>query len=693
MSNPTRSPRRAFALASLLTALLPTSVFAQQAKASPGRPNAFARPYKMDAVVATRSRSTSEQRSSLLVRVAAGATLPPQFQRYARARALGVINAVQLDDVPSSQLQQLAASGAVVSIHDNRPAMLHNYRTAVTVGARIAQDRLGLTGRGVTVAVIDSGITTFHDDLTRTGGSRSYPYGDQRLVRFVDFVGGRTLPYDDNGHGTHVAGTIAGNGYDSNGEKAGIAPEASIVSLKVLDDQGRGTIGSIIAALDWVAGNARAYNIRVVNLSVGAAIRESYWTDPLTLAVRALTAQGIVVVAAAGNLGRNANGEPLYGGITAPGNAPWTLTVGASSTQGTLTRRDDNMADYSSRGPTFLDWAAKPDLVAPGSGTVSLAAPGSTLFASKASYLVPGAFNTATSPYLTLTGTSMAAPVVSGTVALMMQANPRLTPNLVKAILQYTSEIHGGYDPLTEGAGFLNTLGAVRLAKFYANPRPGLVVPIQRIWSHQILWGTHRITGGIMVPAANAWDPSVVWGSPKTLGSDGDNIVWGTALNDNIVWGTDSQDNIVWGTWDVDNIVWGTRIDGDNIVWGTVDSDNIVWGTNCGGADCDQVVWGTESLDNIVWGTWGVDNIVWGTQDADNIVWGTWDTDNIVWGTWAADNIVWGTTATDNIVWGTAAGDGIWGIAPADEVQWPDTARTQPSEQAEFEHVTAGRQR
>src|SRR5439155_12313796 len=136
---------------------------------------------------------------------------------------------------------------------------------------------------GVTVAVLDSGVSTWHDDLTNRS-STLYPYGDQRVAGFVDFVNGQLTPYDDNGHGTHVAGVIAGNGYDSGGQNAGMAPDASLVALKVLDADGHGNISHVIAALDWVVANKSTYNIRVVNLSVGASVRESYWTDPLTLA-------------------------------------------------------------------------------------------------------------------------------------------------------------------------------------------------------------------------------------------------------------------------------------------------------------------------------------------------------------------------------------------------------------------------
>jgi hypothetical protein len=149
-------------------------------------------------------------------------------------------------------------------------------------------------------------------------------------------------------------------------------------------------ISNVIAALSWVATNYQTYNIRVVNLSVGAPIRESYWTDPLTLACKRVEELGITVVTAAGNRGEDANGQLMYGGITAPGNAPWVLTVGASSTQGTLTRADDVMADYSSAGPTAIDFAAKPDLVAPGTGTVSLLSAGSQFAVTKLTSLIAG---------------------------------------------------------------------------------------------------------------------------------------------------------------------------------------------------------------------------------------------------------------------------------------------------------------
>jgi Subtilase family len=385
---------------------------------------------------------------------------------------------------------------------------------------------------------------------------------------------------------------------------------------------------------------------------------------------------GIVVVSAAGNMGKNAAGQIQYGAITAPGNAPWVLTVGASSTQGTPTRDDDVIGDYSSRGPTKIDYSAKPDLVAPGTGTVSLAAPGSNFYQNKPGNLVAGLTATAFTPYLTLTGTSMAAPVVAGTVALMVQANPALTPNGIKAILQYTAQVYPGYNGLTQGAGFLNTLGAVRLARFYATGSLGDKIPVQKIWSKHILWGNHMLKRGVPVPTTNAFRLGVVWGAATT--DAGDNIVWGSQC------ATDDCDNIVWGSAaDTDNIVWGSSVTGDNIVWGSGvagDDDNIVWGSDCGGGDCDNIVWGSfDAADNIVWGSAAPgDNIVWGSNalNDDNIVWGSSgdDSDNIVWGSSADDNIVWASSADDNIVWGSSAADDniVWGSDASGVAVWVD---------------------
>src|SRR5439155_27096339 len=174
--------------------------------------------------------------TSVIVTLQPGAKLPGDFAKYARKGKLNLINGY-IADVPNKLLKQLANSPAVVDVHYNRPAFKHNFRTALTIGARAVQAVYGYTGAGIGVAVLDSGVTAWHDDLTNLT-SAVYPYRNQRVAAFVDFVNGQLMPYDDNGHGTHVAGIIAGNGTDSNGQKAGSAPDASIVSLKVLDANG-----------------------------------------------------------------------------------------------------------------------------------------------------------------------------------------------------------------------------------------------------------------------------------------------------------------------------------------------------------------------------------------------------------------------------------------------------------------------
>ena len=657
-------PKRiASALLVTLACWAPSTTFAKPhnregARKPSGVRSARVKDYRIDAELSKRSndRYRRTATSRVIVTLVPGGKLPTDVKRYLRrvgtVETLDLINAMVLD-LPNGLVKQLAASPAVARIQYDRPIATHNYRTTVTIGSRSVQEYYGYNGAGIGVAVIDSGISSWHDDFTNTTATL-FPYGNQRVAKFVDFVNGRSLPYDDNGHGTHVSGIIAGNGQDSpNSEKQGVAPGASIISLKVLDQNGQGTISNIIAALGWVKTHAKTYNIRVVNMSVGAAIRESYWTDPLTLAVKAVTDQGITVVTAAGNMGKNAQGARQYGGITAPGNAPWVLTVGASSTNGTLTRTDDRMAGFSSSGPTFIDFDSKPDLVAPGQGTISLAAPGSTLYLTKTAYLLTGklGLNLGTKPYLTLSGTSMAAPVVAGTVALMLQANPNLTPNLIKAILQYTAQKYPGYSPLRQGGGFLNTLGAVRLAMFYKYGKPGDRLPVQSVWSRRIIWGNHRLKGGVISPTANAWGNNVVWGVAKTQGMTGDNVVWGTAYaGDNVVWGTSAGDNVVWGTAGGDNVVWGTSFSGDNVVWGTAyGGDNVVWGTDCGGADCDHAVWGTASDgDNIIWGT---------ANDGDNVVWGTSTDPNVIWATSSADDTTWGSSGDDQVVYPESSSD------------------------------------
>jgi serine protease AprX len=574
---------------------------------------------KLDAALRERALSTRGT-SRVIIETTDGNTADRLIRslKGTPGRRLGLLRG-QVADIPNAALHALAQRDSVRAIRLDRPVMGTMERTNAVIGATWVRENLGVDGAGVGVAIIDSGVTSWHDDL-----------GTDRVVHFADFVELQPLPSDEYGHGTHVAGIIAGSGFDSNGARRGVAPAANLVVLKVLDSDGYGYISNVIAALDYAVEHRAQFNIRVINLSVAAGVYESYNTDPLTLAAKRAVQAGVVVVTAAGNLGRTAQKAIQYGGITAPGNAPWVLTVGASSHNGTTTRSDDSIAAFSSRGPSYIDYAAKPDIVAPGVGTESLADATSSLFLSHPTARIWGSVDTATQPYLSLTGTSMSAPVVAGTVALMMQANPALTPNLAKAILQYTAEHKSRYNDLTQGAGFLNARGAVQLARALANDgsRSAGSAPISdpTSWNKHINWGNHRIGGGVLRPKANAWNTDVIWGATST--DDGDAIVWGavcTSTNcNNTLWSTTGEE---------DTVVWGTTTE-DNIVWGTSVEDNIVWGTTCGGADCLSVLWGTAcELD-------GCEHVLWGTSSSDdNIVWGTTlgvDDETKVWGTCAA---------------------------------------------------------
>jgi serine protease AprX len=491
---------------------------------------------KLDGVL--RDRAQFPRGTSRVIIQTNDGTAPDALVKDIRGRAgirLPLLHG-QVADVPDTELLELARHPGVRALSVDRRVRGTMERTAATVGAPFVWSSLGFDGAGVGVAIIDSGVTAWHDDL------------HQRVAHFADFVNQRATAYDDYGHGTHVAGVIAGSGYDSNGARRGIAPGASVVVLKVLDAAGDGYISNVIAAINYAVERRADFNIRVINLSVAAGVYESYTTDPLTLACKRAVEAGLVVVTASGNLGRDAEGRPQRGGVTAPGNAPWVLTVGATDHRRTAARDDDRVAPFSSRGPSAIDGSAKPDVVAPGVGIESLADADSLLFGTHPDARRWGSVETATEPYLTLTGTSMASPVVSGTIALMLQANPSLTPNLVKAIVQFTAEERSAYSHLSQGAGFLNARGAVQLSHSLAN-RLASTAKDPTAWSRHIIWGNRRIGGGVLKAAANAWAPGVVWGAAAA--ADGDGIVWGTRCAapecDDEPWGVTEPDSTEWG--------------------------------------------------------------------------------------------------------------------------------------------------
>src|SRR6185503_4176209 len=313
----------------------------------------------------------------------------------------------------------------------------------------------GLTGQGITVAVIDSGIAN-HQDVKN------------RLLYSVDFTG--EGDGDLYGHGTHVASLISGSGAGSrlNGGSTyvGMAPGAALISLKVLGKDGSGYVSDVIEAIEWAIANKDLYNIRVLNMSLGTPAGGSYRDDPMAKAAERAAAAGIVIVASAGNLGKLPDGTPLVGGVVSPGYTPSAITVGALNTKGTIGREDDGVATYSSRGPVGdqndpANWELKPDLVAPGNAIEGAVSMNSSLWNDYPERRVYGASG---GTYMRLSGTSMAAAVVSGAVAQVLQANPKMSPAQVKFALQYTAERLEGFGRIEQGAGSLNVPLAATMA-------------------------------------------------------------------------------------------------------------------------------------------------------------------------------------------------------------------------------------
>src|ERR1051325_7211943 len=411
-------------------------------------------------------------------------------------------------NVAGGDITMYAGNAAVTGIHADAKIVTHaapggsgGSDSAVSA----LRETLGLssttwTGAGIGIAVIDSGVKSVTDFSGR--------------LYFFDFLNGAPgnliTAADGYGHGTHVAGLIGSTGASSSGQYKGVAPGARLVALRALDANGQGYTSDVINAINFAITYKAALGIDIINLSLGHPIFEPAASDPLVQAVEAASRAGIIVVAAAGNVGTNpTTGEIGYAGVTSPGNARSAITVGAINTNGTATRSDDTVPNYSSRGPTWDDGFLKPDLVAPGHKLVSDATSTATLYKNNTALRVG-------SNYMTLSGTSMSTGVVSGTVALMLQANraatgyparPSLTPNAVKAILQYTAfRMHDAsgaeLDSLTQGAGALNAAGAIELAKAIdTSAAPGApwlmsgVTPTTTIAGENILWGENVLWG------------------------------------------------------------------------------------------------------------------------------------------------------------------------------------------------------
>jgi len=493
-------------------------------------------------------------------------------------------------------LVQLSNQANVVYISQDRALQPLDNNAVEAINADVAWQS-GYTGAGIGIALIDSGVDN-HPDLY-TG---LLPFS--RVVYNQSFVSGNSNVTDQYGHGTHIAGLIAGDGISSTGPFfsktfKGIAPQAKIVNLRVLDANGSGTDSEVIAAIGEAVSLKSTYNIRVINLSLGRAVYESYQQDPLCQAVEQAWKNGIVVVVAAGNNGRYLPTDG-YATVTSPGNDPYVITVGAMKPMGTPERTDDLIASYSSKGPTLIDHVVKPDIVAPGNLLVSTETPGTTLYDTETSNLVPysyyvyGGSSSPSAFYFTLSGTSMATGVVSGAVADLLQAQPRLTPDQVKARLMKTAyktfpQFSSVYDPtsgntytsqydvFTVGAGYLDIAAALASTDLAS----GTAMSPTAIYDSS--------TGNVYLSS----DPSAVWGTSPTWSGP---AVWGNSqflFSNSVMWGASGTNgtSVMWGAsgmWG-SSVMWGANTDsGFSTIW----SNSVMWGAS--GSWASSVMWGAN---------------------------------------------------------------------------------------------------
>lgn len=437
----------------------------------------------------------------------------------AAARELGGSGLVQLDIIRAFSARMTAGAAVELAAHPDvrwvsadaavkqtgngewvSPANLKTAYIGEIRADKVWKSADQRQGKGVGVAVVDSGVNWQSDLYTQMGANR--------VVANVRFNSDNNqTTFDNFGHGSHVAGVIGGNGRQSNGYYIGVAPQSSLINVKVSNDDGSTTTSSVVAGLQWILENKDAYNIRVVNLSLNSAEMESYHTNPLCAAVEILWFNGIVVVVSGGNNG-NANLYP-------PANDPFVITVGSVDDKGTTAIADDSLASFSAFGRT-ADGISKPDLVAPGKNIVSLMG--------NASGLLPVTYpaNKVGTAYFKMSGTSVSAPMVAGAAVLLLEDEPGLTPDQVKYRLVSTAnKAWAGYQANKAGGGILDVFAAVN-GSSTESANTGLQ-------ASQLLWSGDE---------AVAWD-SVAWNSVAWNSVAWNSVAWNSVAWNSVAWNSD----------------------------------------------------------------------------------------------------------------------------------------------------------
>jgi serine protease AprX len=410
-----------------------------------------------------------------------------------------------------------------------------------TIGATEAwQD--GITGKGVTVAILDTGI----DNSSNAFGARV-----KARVDLIDPA--HPAQGDPAGHGTHLAGIIAAG---RNAPSPGIAPDADLVSVRVLDKNGSSRLSTVILGLEWVVAHKSALGIRVVVLALGAPAHGGYQHDPLAAVAEIAWRSGLVLVTAAGNDG------PSGGTIQTPGIDPLVLTMGASDDNGTVSVADDSIPFWSSVGPT-ADGLAKPEVVAPGRKIVSVRVPGSTLDRQNPTH-VEGPTT------IRFSGSSESTAVAGGAAALLLQQRPELSPDETKALLVNSARPLAGISAASQGAGLLNVSRALaartpQVSRPHVFPADGLIRALLPLMTERQVNGQgdgHQFGEG-------------------NQGIDADHVRWDHVRWDHVRWDHVRWDDVAW-----DHVRW------DHVRWDHVRWDHVRW---------DHVRWDHVRWDHVRW--------------------------------------------------------------------------------------------
>ena len=510
------------------------------------------------------------------------------------------------------EIQALSGEASVNMIVSDNPVFGFDYASSLDItNLAIGLDRVttpaagGPTGAGVGVAVVDSGVATTSPDLAGT-----------RIVAWKDFVNHKKHPYDDAGHGTFVTGLIAGDGsaslpLDQGGyaemQFRGVAPAADVIGLKVLDATGQGRASAVMSAVLWAVAHRHQYNIRVLNLSIGGNVAAPVEYDPIASAVEFAWKHGITVVCSAGN-----EGEFGPGGITSPGNSPYVITVGASDTRQTASTADDIMTYYSSVGPTLFDEYAKPDVVAPGNHVISLRARGSYIDVNFSFNQIPVSSYAPTAPagtetdYLSLSGTSTSAPVTAGAVALLLGADPTLTPDDVKVRLMNTADPLPGATRYQQGAGEIDVAAALDDASRADGPAlsadlgDGMTVLDRDVYS--------------------AWDQRV-WSKYGWTKFKWSKFKWSDVGSSKFKWSKFKWSDVGWSKFKWSDIAWS------KFKWSDYDSSKFKWSDY----DWSKFKWSDYDSSKFKWSDYDWSKFKWSDYDSAKFKWSDYDWAKFKW--------------------------------------------------------------